>query len=49
MGRQPIALAYSDEDSHFVRTQPEHIDIAGLPGLGEANVKQIQLKRFKLG
>ena len=49
MGRQPIALAYMDEDSHFVRMQPEHIDIAGLLGLGVGDVKRIQLKQFKLG
>jgi hypothetical protein len=49
MGRQPIALAYMDEDSHFVRMQPEHIDIAGLLGLGESDVKKIEVKQFKLG
>ena len=48
MGRQPVALAYLDEDSHFVRMQPEHIDIAGLLGLGEGDLKKIQLKQFKL-
>jgi uncharacterized protein (DUF362 family) len=48
MGRQPIALAAMDEDSRFVRMQPEHIDIAGLLGLGEADLKKIQLKQFKL-
>jgi hypothetical protein len=48
MGRQPIALAYMDEDSHFIRMQPEHIDIAGLLGLGEGDPEKIQLKQFKL-
>ena len=48
MGKQPIALASIDEDSHFVRMQPEHIDIAGLLGLGEADLKKIQLKQFRL-
>jgi hypothetical protein len=48
MGRQPIALAYMDEDSHFIRMQPEHIDIAGTLGLGESDAKKIQLRQFKL-
>ena len=46
MGRQPVSLAYMDEDSHFVRMQPEHIDIAGSLGLGEGDLKKIQLKRL---
>jgi hypothetical protein len=37
-----------DEDSHFIRMQPEHIDIAGLLGLGEGDPEKIQLKQFKL-
>lgn len=48
MGKQPIALASVDEDSRFVRMQPEHIDIAGLLGLGEGDPKKIQLKQFRL-
>lgn len=48
VGRQPIALAYMDEDSRFIRMQPEHIDIAGTLGLGESDAKKIQLKQFKL-
>jgi hypothetical protein len=48
MGRQPIALATMDEDSHFIRMQPEHIDIAGTLGLGQSDLKKIELKQFKL-
>ncbi len=48
MGKLPIALATVDDDSRFVRMQPEHIDIAGLLGLGEGDLSKIQLKQFKL-
>ena len=49
VGMQPIALGYADNDSTFVRMQPEHVDIAGLLGLGEADEANIDLKRIKLG
>ncbi|MBI5281121.1 MAG: DUF362 domain-containing protein [Candidatus Solibacter usitatus] len=48
MGMQPLALAYADNDSVFVRMQPEHVEIAGLLGLGEGDEKKIDLRKFKL-
>jgi uncharacterized protein (DUF362 family) len=48
MGMQPVALAYRDDDSVFVRMQPEFVEIAGLLGLGESDERKIDLRRFKL-
>jgi hypothetical protein len=48
MGMKPLALAYRDEDSSFVRMQPEHIEIAGLLGLGEADSSKIDLRQVRL-
>jgi len=49
MGMQPIALAPADEDSVFVRMQPEFVEIAGMLGLGESDEKKIDLRKIKLG
>jgi uncharacterized protein (DUF362 family) len=48
MGRKPLALAYQDDDSQFVRMQPEHIEIAGLLGLGEGDPARIDLRQVRL-
>lgn len=48
-GMQPLALAPRDDDSTFVRMQPEHVELAALLGLGEADEDKIDLKRVKLG
>ena len=48
MGMKPLALAYQDADSQFVRMQPEHIDIAGTLGLGESDPKKIKVANIKL-
>jgi uncharacterized protein (DUF362 family) len=48
MGMPPIALATADNDSVFVRMQPEHIEIAGALGLGESDESKIELKTIKL-
>jgi hypothetical protein len=48
MGMDPLAVARMDPDSGFVRMQPEHVDIAGALGLGEANRKKIDLRSIKL-
>ena len=48
-GMQPISLAYQDNDSHFVRMQPEHIEIAAAIGLGIADESKIDLRKLKLG
>lgn len=47
-GMQPIALAPADDDSHFTRMQPEHIEIAGGLGLGESDPDKIDLKTVRL-
>lgn len=49
MGMQPIALAAADSDSNFVRMQPEHVEIAGMLGLGESDETKIDLRRIRLG
>jgi uncharacterized protein (DUF362 family) len=48
-GMQPIISAPPDQDSVYVRMQPEHIEIAGMLGLGESDEDKIDLKKFKLG
>jgi hypothetical protein len=48
MGMQPLALAPADDDSRFVRMQPEHVDIAALIGLGEGDERKIDLRRVTL-
>ncbi len=49
MGMEPVALARADNDSVFVRMQPEFIEIAGMLGLGESNPDKIDLRKFKIG
>lgn len=48
MGMKALALAYQDADSQFVRMQPEHVEIAGVLGLGESDPKKIDLRTVKL-
>lgn len=48
MKLDPLAIARRDADSNFVRMQPEHVDIAGALGLGEADRKKIDLRSIKL-
>jgi len=48
MGMPPLALAPADDDSLFVRMQPEHVELAGALGLGESDEKSIDLKSFTL-
>lgn len=48
MKMEPLAVARRDADSNFVRMQPEHVDISGALGLGEANRKKIDLRTIKL-
>ncbi|MGQ9919144.1 MAG: DUF362 domain-containing protein [Bryobacteraceae bacterium] len=49
MGMQPIALAPDDQDSNFIRMQPEHVELAAMLGLGEADESKIDLRRIRLG
>jgi Domain of unknown function (DUF362) len=48
VGRLPIALSKPDKDSGFLNCQVEHIEIAGMLGLGEFNDDKIQVKRIAL-
>ena len=48
MGMPPLALATADADSTFIRMQPEHVDIAGILGLGESDPDKIELKTVRL-
>ena len=47
-GMKPLALAEADDDSVFVRMQPEHVEIAGVLGLGESNENKIDLRNINL-
>lgn len=47
-GMGVIAEAKPDSYTHFLRRQPEHIEIAGALGLGEWDENRIDLKRFEL-
>ena len=48
MGMEPIADAKPDQDSLFVRMQPEFIEISGLLGLGESDESKIDLRKINL-
>lgn len=48
MGMQPLLAAPPDEDSVYIRMQPEHVEIAGGLGLGESDEDKIDLKTVKL-
>lgn len=47
-GMPSIALSKPDRDSTFLNCQVEHIEIAGMLGLGVFDDKKIRLKRFDL-
>lgn len=47
-GMLPLALAKPDNDSHYLNCQIEHIEIAGMLGLGVFDDDKIDLKRFRL-
>jgi uncharacterized protein (DUF362 family) len=49
MGMQPVAVAKPDADSLFLNMQVEHIEIAGVMGLGVFDDNKIDVRRFKLG
>jgi len=48
VGMAPIALSKPDDASHYLNCQVEHIEIAGMLGLGEFDDKKIQLRSFTL-
>ncbi|MEO7145375.1 MAG: DUF362 domain-containing protein [Bryobacteraceae bacterium] len=47
-GMESIALSKPDKDSHFLNCQVEHIEIAGMLGLGEFDSKKINVKKVEL-
>ncbi|MBV9227094.1 MAG: DUF362 domain-containing protein, partial [Acidobacteriaceae bacterium] len=47
-GMAPIALSKPDEASHFLNCQVEHIEIAGMLGLGEFSDERIKVSRVRL-
>lgn len=47
-GMRPLAEAIQDEDSGFVRMQPEHVTIAGALGLGIDDMSKIDLRKINL-
>ena len=48
VGMASIALSKPDKDSHFLNCQPEHIELAGLLGLGVFDDKKIDLRKVGL-
>lgn len=48
MGMAPVAEAQRDADSTFVSMQPEHVELAGVLGLGEADRSKINLRTITL-
>lgn len=49
VGRLKLADELPDKFSTFVRKQPEHVEMAGALGLGEWDLKKIDVRRLKLG
>ncbi len=47
-GMVPVAFAKADRENRFSHPQVEHIELAGILGLGEFDDSKIQLKRFDL-
>jgi uncharacterized protein (DUF362 family) len=48
VGMQPVAIAKPDNVSHFLNGQVEHIEIAGMLGLGEFRDERIHLSHIPL-
>ena len=48
VGMAPIALSKPDKFSHYLNCQVEHIEIAGMLGLGEFADEKIQVNRVRL-
>lgn len=47
-GILPLALAKPDNDSHYLNSQIEHIEIAGMLGMGVFDDAKIEVRRFAL-
>jgi hypothetical protein len=48
VGMLPIALSKPDKYSHFLNCQVEHIEIAGMLGLGEFSDEKIHVSQIRL-
>jgi hypothetical protein len=48
MGMAPLALSKPDKASHYLNCQVEHIEIAGMMGLGRFSDDQINVSRVRL-
>ena len=48
MGMQPLAVAKPDQDSHYLNSHIEHIEIAGMLGLGVFEDSKIDVRRFRI-
>jgi Domain of unknown function (DUF362) len=48
MGMAPVAVSKPDSDSHYLNCQVEHIEIAGMMGLGNFDDERISLKQVRL-
>lgn len=48
VGMQPIALSKPDGASHYLNCQVEHIEIAGMMGLGQFSDDKINVKRIRM-
>ncbi len=48
VGMKRLVEDTPDQFSHFVHRQPEHVEIAGAMGLGEWDLKKIDLRRIRL-
>src|SRR5215469_1725194 len=46
VGMASVALSKPDGASHYLNCQPEHIELAGILGLGVFDDKKIDVKRF---
>ncbi len=49
VGMASIAASKPDKDSHYLNCQVEHIEIAGMMGLGEFDDAKIKVRRIALG
>jgi hypothetical protein len=45
---KPTAIAPPDKFDTFLHKQPEHIELAGAMGLGEHEIKKIDLKKIRI-
>jgi uncharacterized protein DUF362 len=48
VGMQPVALSKPDGASHFLNCQVEHIEIAGMMGLGQFSDDKIDVKQIRI-